>query len=125
MADKKTTMTEMDFLTFIESYSLPQEYLDYVKGRKAKIEERNEKRRNTPSKAAKENAPILEKIYETLKSKGCSMVASEIADAIGTSPYKVTYLCGVEVKGGRMGVTKVKSSAKSGGKINAYSLVEE
>lgn len=125
MTKRTSTVTEMEFLTYLESCSLPQEYLDYVKERKAKIEERNEKRRNTPSKASVENAPILTAIYDTLTTKGCSMTASELAAAIGTSPNKVTYLCGVEVRNGRMSAAKIKSTAKSGGKINAYSLLAE
>ena len=56
----------------------------------AKMDERNAKRKNSPSKKSVENEPIKEKIVEVLTSE--AQTASDIAEKVGISTQKCSAL---------------------------------
>lgn len=115
-------MTSREFFSAIAATeTLATELRAYATGEIAKLDARNTKRKNTLSKAAVENAAILDRLVAAM-SDGKSRIAAELAEMVGTTPNKVTHICGEAVKNGRMVAVKVKSPAKSGGKINSYSL---
>ena len=118
-------MTSREFFSAISSNeNLSTELRSYAVGEIEKLNKRNATRKKTPSKAAVENAAILDRLVAAM-SDGKSRIAVELAEMVGTTPNKVTYICGEAVKNGRMVAVKVKSPAKSGGKINSYALVTE
>lgn len=90
MADKK--YTNRDFYTEILKGKLTKEAQAHAKEALAKLDETNEKRKTSPSKASIENAPIAKAIADylnTLKS-GQTAQAKEIASAVGQTVPKVT-----------------------------------
>ena len=57
-----------------------------------KLNARNERRKNTPSKKAVENAPIIEAIKNALVESDVPMTASEIAEKVEISTQKASAL---------------------------------
>ena len=91
--------------------------LDLIK----KLDERNAKRREKPSKATLENVENRAKVVEVLKGADHPMTASEIASLTGFSIQKVGSL--ITGKNGVEGIVISKVKSASGkGKVNAYSL---
>ena len=114
-------MTNREFFTTIANSTLPTEYKEFANAELAKFDERNAKRRNTPTKAQVANEPIKEAIVAYLtENKGA--VASAIASAIGVTTQKVTALCTILNKEGKVAIGEVKVKGK--GVLKAYSLTE-
>ena len=86
----------------------------------AKMDERNEKRKNSPSKKSVENEPIKEKIVDFLNGADGSQIASEIASAVEISTQKCSALCRQLVNDGTLKSEEVKVKGK--GKVKAYSI---
>lgn len=118
-------MTKRDFLksviTLTNDVESAAETNEFAKNELAKMDKANEKRRNTPSKAAQVNEKLLVEVMELLDGSE-PMTAAQIGEALGITHYKATAVCYPAANDGVLAVTKVKSTAKSGGKINAYSL---
>lgn len=118
-------MTKREFLesvvTLTNDVENATETNEFAKNELAKMDRANEKRRNTPSKAAQVNEKLLVEVMELLDGSE-PMTAAQIGEALGITHYKATAVCYPAAKNGTLAVTKVKSTAKSGGKINAYSL---
>jgi hypothetical protein len=85
-----------------------------------KMNERNAKRKNSPSKTAIANVPIKAHITEFLENHEGSHIASEIASAVEISTQKASALCRQMVENGVLAVEEVKVKGK--GKVKAYSL---
>ena len=82
-------MTEREFLTKVLAIEgLSADLATYANEGIAKLDARNDKRKNTQTKAQKENEGVMNTIVETLTANG-AMVASEIATAIGISTQKM------------------------------------
>ena len=112
--------TEREFITAVLALeSLTDEVKEAAETRLAKIDERNEKRKNTLSKEQKENLSIMDTIYQHLAENG-SAVASEIAQALELSTQKVSSLCRKMVEGGRLTVADIKSKK---GTVKQYTAV--
>lgn len=117
--------TEREFLTAILALdTITDEIKEATQARLTKLDERNEKRKNTLSKEQLENLPIMDSIYRELVENG-SAVASEIAQALTTpdkpiSTQKVSSLCRKMVEAGRLTVTEVKSKK---GTVKQYTAV--
>ena len=114
-------MTEREFLTGLNKETMNDAQKEYVTERIAKLDERNVKRKNTPTKTQKENEGVMNTIVATLTEKG-KMLASEIATAVGISTQKVSGLCKLLVDANRIKVEDVK--VKNKGTLKQYSVVE-
>ena len=115
-------MTNREFFTAISTASVSDELKEFATAELAKLDAKNEKRRNTPTKAQIANEPIKAGIVEYLTANG-KAVASELATALGVSTQKVSALCKALVDGGTVAVADVKVPKK--GTVKQYSLVTE
>ena len=112
--------TEREFLTAILALdTITDEIKEATQARLTKLDERNEKRKNTLSKEQLENLPIMDNIYNYLMENG-SAVASEIAQALSLSTQKVSSLCRKMVEAGRLTVAEVKTKK---GTVKQYTAV--
>ena len=113
-------MTEREFLTkVIAIEGIAQDIKDYANEGIAKLDARNDKRKNTQTKAQKETEGVMTTIVETITANG-AMVASEIASAVGISTQKASALCKLLVDGGKLAVADVK--VKNKGTLKQYSI---
>lgn len=116
-------MTEREYLTkSLAIENLPQDMKDYAKEKLASIDARNEKRRNTLTKAQKDNLEITSKIVELVKLNK-EMIASEIGTALEISTQKASSLCRSLVASGVFTESDFKIKGK--GTVKLYSWVEE
>lgn len=99
-------MTQREFYTAIVNSDLADELKDFAKASIEKLDVRNAKRAERPSKVQLANEPIIKAIADTLTSE--PTLASEIATACGISTQKASALvkkvdgvsvCDVKVKG--------------------------
>lgn len=115
-----TKMTEREFLTkVIAIEGIADELKTYAEEGIAKLDAKNDKRRNTQTKAQKENEVLMAEIVDTIIANG-KMVASEIAGAMGISTQKASALCKLLVDGGKLSVADVK--IKNKGTVKQYSF---
>ena len=108
-------MTRREMFEAIVNGTLNDEVVEMAKKEIAKMDARNEKRRETPSKNALANEPIKEEILKVLTEE--PKVASEIGKEIGISTAKASALLG-QIDG--LKVTEVK--IKGRGKVKGYAL---
>ena len=114
-------MTEREFLNAVlDSKDATEEMRTYAKEGIAKLDARNDKRRNTLTKSQKENAEIMRAIVSLVGEKG-AMVASAIASELEISTQKASALCKLLVDNKVFTVSDVK--AKNKGTVKSYSLV--
>lgn len=114
-------MTEREFLTKVLAIEgITDEVKGYATEGIAKLDARNDKRKNTQTKAQKENVETMKSIVATITANG-KMVASEIASALGISTQKASALCKLLVADGTLSVADVK--VKNKGAVKQYSLV--
>ena len=116
-------MTEREFYTKVLAIEgIAKDLADYANEGIAKLDARNDKRKNTQTKAQKENEDTMNTIVATLTTNG-AMVASEIASAVGISTQKASALCKLLVDSGKLTVADVKVKGK--GMQKSYSLVAD
>lgn len=108
-------MTKREMFEAIVNGNVTEEVVNMAKNEIIKLDERNEKRRNTLSKTAKENEPIKEAILGILTD--VPMVASDVAEKVGISTQKASALLR-QIDG--LNVTEVKVKGK--GKVKGYAL---
>ena len=114
-------MTEREFLNGVLAIEgLSKELTDHATERITALDARNDKRKNTQSKAQKENEGIKQTIYDLLVANG-SMVASEIGNALTLTTQKVSALCGQMVTAELLTVADVKVKGK--GTVKQYTAV--
>jgi Fic family protein len=112
-------MTNREFYTAItNNETLAADLREFASGEIAKLDARNDKRKNTQTKAQKENESIMLNILELLADKPA--VASEIGTALGISTQKASALCTLLVKEGKVAVADIK--VKNKGTVKQYSL---
>jgi hypothetical protein len=117
-------MTKREFLKAIASMNgIDAELSLYAEQELKKMDEKNEKRRNSPSKKSQENEPIKAAIVDFLKDKSEPTVASVIAENVEgcTSTQKASALCRQMVADGRLESVDVKVKGK--GTQKGYFLV--
>jgi predicted transcriptional regulator len=113
-------MTEREFLTAVLAVEgIATDLADYATEGLAKLDARNDKRKNTKSKAQVENEGIMATILEALAT--APMVASEIATAVGISTQKASALCKLLADSGKVTVADIK--VKNKGTVKQYTLV--
>ena len=101
-------MTNREFFTaVINTENVAEDIKAYAEAAIAKMDATNEARKNKPSKAAIENAPLLEQIYNEVLTNE-AQIASAVAEAIGVSVQKANSLLRTLVAEGKAEVTDVK-----------------
>ena len=111
-------MTNREMLTAIVNGEVTEDVIAKATEELAKLDARNAKRANTPSKKSVENEPIKVKIAEFLADG--AHLAKEIADGCEISTAKASALCRQMVDDGRLKVEDVKVKGK--GSQKSYSL---
>ena len=111
-------MTNREMLTAVVNGEITDDVVAKATEELAKLDARNAKRANTPSKKSVENEPIKAKIAEYLADG--AHLAKEIADGCEISTAKASALCRQMVEDGRLKVEDVKVKGK--GTQKSYSL---
>ena len=112
-------MTQREFLNNIINGNINSDTIEIAKAEVAKLDARNDKRRNTLTKEQKANEEVKDAIVEFLNGKG-AVVASEIASGMGLSTQKVSALAKQLVEADRVTVSEVKVKGK--GTVKAYAV---
>lgn len=118
MADKKTP-TNREVLTLVANGTTNDTTKAWAIEMLAKLDERNEKRKNTKTKEQIANEGIMNSIVEYIKANG-SQVASALGSALGISTQKASALCKILVDGDELTVADKKIKGK--GSVKEYSL---
>ena len=116
MAEKFTNRMA---LNLIINGNLTDEVKAWAQGEIAKLDAKNDKRKNTKSKEQIANEGIMNDIVAYIKGSG-SQVASALASGLGISTQKASALCKILVDGGELTVADVKVKGK--GTVKCYSL---
>ena len=111
-------MTNREFYNAIISNAITEEVIAHAQNSLVKLDERNAKRANTPSKTALANEPIKAKIVEVLTNE--PQTASEIASKVEISTQKASALCRQLVADEVLTVEEVKVPKK--GKQKGYAV---
>jgi predicted HTH transcriptional regulator len=122
--EKEITMAEIKYtarmaLTDIINGTNPDKVKVWAEGEIAKLDAKNDKRKNTKSKEQIANEGIMNSIVEYIKANG-SQVASALGTALGISTQKASSLCKILVDGGELTVADKKVKGK--GSVKEYSL---
>ena len=112
-------MTAREFFTAIIAAPVSDELKAYAESAITKLDARNEKRANTLTKEQKANLAVMDSIAAAIGDK--TMVASEIATAVGISTQKASALCRQMVADGRLAVGEVKVKGK--GAVKTYTVI--
>ena len=108
-------MTKREMFEAIVNGNVTEEVVEMAKNEIIKMDERNAKRKSSPSKKSVENEPIKAKISEVLTNTPQS--ASEIAEKVEISTQKASALLR-QIEG--LTVTEIKVKGK--GKVKGYAL---
>lgn len=105
-------MTNREFYNAVVANEISEEVIAHAQNALVKLDERNAKRANTPSKTQIANEPIIKAIAEVLTNE--PMLASEIANAVGISTPKASALA-KKVDGVQVTDVKVKGKGTQKG----------
>lgn len=119
MADKK--FTNRDGFNAVINGNVDDEVKAWAMAELAKLDAKNDKRRNTKTKEQIANEGIMNDIVAYIKANG-AQVASALANALGISTQKASALCKILVDGGELTVADKKVKGK--GTVKEYSLAE-
>ena len=108
-------MTKREMFEAIVNGNINEEVIEMAKAEIVKMDERNAKRKNAPSKKSIANEPIKAKIVEVLTHE--PQTASEIAGKVEISIQKASALLR-QIEG--LAVTEIKVKGK--GKVKGYAL---
>lgn len=108
-------MTRREMFEAIVNGNVTEEVIAMAQNELVKMDERNAKRKNTPSKTAIANEPIKAQIKSILTDE--PHTASEIANTVGISTQKASALLR-QIDG--LTVTEIKVKGK--GKVKGYAL---
>ena len=112
-------MTEREFLTNIINGTITDKVKEYATNGIAKLDAKNDKRKNTKSKEQIANDGIKEQIVAYLANG--SAVAASVATALSITTQKASALCRQLVDEGKVSVKDIK--VKNKGAVKEYSLV--
>lgn len=114
-------MTNREFLTAIVNGTVNDETTAYAQAALDKMDAANEKRRNTPSKKAVENQPLVDAILDGILTSE-PKTASDVAAELGINVQKASALLRAIVADGKAVASDVKVAKK--GTQKAYALAE-
>ena len=112
-------MTKREFMEMVIATVDNAELREFAESEIEKMNARNAKRANTPSKKAIANEPVKANIAEFLAEREPT-VASEIASGLELTVQKVSALCRQMVADGVLNVSEVKVKGK--GTQKAYTV---
>ena len=116
-------MTNREFLTNVANGTINDEIKAHAAEALIKLDEANakrkEKKNDKPSKAAVENAPLVDAAVEFLGTE--TKIASDIAVALGVSIPKANAVMKQALAEGKVTVEKIKVPKK--GEVNGYTAV--
>lgn len=110
-------MTKREFFEAVIATVENTDLVEFAQSELVKMDERNAKRKNTPSKTAIANEPIKNAIVEVLANHEEPLTASQIAEVVEISTQKASALLR-QIDG--LTVTEVKVKGK--GKVKGYAL---
>lgn len=110
-------MTKREFFEAVIATVENTDLVDFAQSELTKMDERNAKRKNTPSKTAIANEPIKEAIVEALSNHEEPLTASQVAEMVEISTQKASALLR-QING--LTITEVKVKGK--GKVKGYAL---
>lgn len=113
-------MTKREFLMAVIAKVEDAELKLFAEQEIEKMDERNAKRKNSPSKKSLENEPIKERIVEVLNGCEGLTIASEIAEKVEISTQKASALCRQLVESGTLYAEEIKVKGK--GKVKGYKV---
>lgn len=113
-------MTNREMLTAVINGSITAEIIEAAKAEIAKVDARNDKRRNMLTKEQIANEAIKDEMLSVLVKNG-AMIASEIAAAMGISTQKVSALAKQLVDCGSLKASDRKVKGK--GTVKCYEVV--
>lgn len=111
-------MTKREFFEAVIANKMNDEIAEFAKAELQKMNDRNEKRANTPTNTQMENEKIKEFILTKIDRP---MLAAEVGELVGISTNKASALCRQLVDNGKMTVEEVKVPKK--GKQKQYTKV--
>lgn len=111
-------MTNVEFLQAVVDGNVNDEVVAYAAAQIEKVHKANEKRRNTPSKTAIANAPIIEALTDALTAE--AQTAADLAAKVSISTQKASALLRQMVANGVAHSDSVKVPGK--GEQKVYSL---
>ena len=114
-------MTNREFYKAVIGANVSEELKEFAQGEINKLDAKNEKRKNTQTKAQKENEGIKATIVDFIKENGAS-ISAVISEGIGQSKNKVSALCKLLCDDGVLVSTDFK--IKNKGKVKQYALAE-
>ena len=114
-------MTNREALTKIINGVADDEVIAWATEAIAKLDAKNDKRKNTKSKEQIANEGLMATIVDLINERG-AMVASDIAKAMEISTQKASALCTLLVKDGTLAVGDKKVKGK--GTVKEYSLAK-
>lgn len=109
-------MTQREFYKGVIASAVTGQVKAFAESELAKMDARNEKRRNTQTKEQVANEGLKADILDTIGDE--RKVASEIASALGISTQKVSALCKQMVDSGIL--VKEEVAIKGKGKVLGY-----
>ena len=112
-------MTKREMMNLIANGTINEEVMAWAAGQIEKMDAANEKRRNSVSKKALENAPIIDRIVNEILGEE-PMTATDVAGILGVSVQKASALLRTAVKEGRAAAEDVKVKGK--GTQKGYTL---
>ena len=114
-------MTNRESYEAVVNGTITPDVIEHFKAALAKMDAANEKRRNTPSKKAVENTPLVKQIVNEILTNE-PKTASDIAAELGVTPQKASALLRQVVAEGKATVTDVKVPKR--GTQKGYTLAE-
>jgi hypothetical protein len=114
-------MTNREFYKAVINANISNEMSEFAQGEIDKLDAKNEKRKNTQTKAQKENETIKVAIVDFIKENGSS-VASVIATGVGVSTQKASALCKLLCEDKVLVVSDIK--VKNKGTLKQYALAD-
>ena len=120
-------MTTKEFYTAISgNETLDATVRDFAANALVKMAEAAKKRAEKPTKAHEENAAFIPAVEEYLSGCTVAVPASLVAtNCPPLSPSKALAVLKLMIDDGKVRTEKIKSTSKSGGKINGYILVRD
>ena len=114
-------MTNREFFKAVIGANVSEELKKFAQGEIDKLDAKNEKRKNTQTKAQKENETVKVAIVDFIKENGAS-VASVIANGVGVSTQKASALCKLLCEDKVLVVSDIK--VKNKGTRKQYALAD-
>lgn len=114
-------MINREFYNAIVNGTINDEVIAHATAALEKLDATNEKRRNTPSKTAIENQPLVDEIVTSILTSE-PKTATDVAIVLGITVQKASALLRAIVADGKATVTDVKVPKR--GTQKAYSLAE-